>query len=493
MLPDYLGRSPLRRSEPAAEQVGCQDHAEADDAGYQQGTLVGDDEHGDEHRHHGGYRQVRQRWVEPHPQLERLWSLALQAAAHHELRDGDQEVGEERDRPRGVDQPREDVRREEVVDRDGHVPEAGPGEDRPDRYAAGRRVGEEPRRVVVPGKGEEHPRGGVQAGVEDGEHSGQDDEVHHVGRKGYAHSLERDGERALDDYFGERGVPRHYGGNEEDRDHVEEQDPIDDRVGRTGHISARLIGLRRRDGDDLRPDEREDHGDDAAEHHQTAVGKEAALIVEVREPHAPTSPGPQADHEQRPEDDKDDDRSDLYACEPELELAVGADGVEVGGGECQDQDQGYQRGVYPRYVLSDYARRNGGLEPDHDGPEVPVEPPYGESGPVAQSHPAVVREGTDRRLRHCHLAEHPHDQDQDAPRQKVAEDGRWTCLVEDRARPHEQPSPDDPAQGDHGHVPPLQALLQMALLPSLLSPFHTRFGHVVSPSLKSLPCAQLTG
>src|SRR5688500_19548254 len=130
MLPDYLAWGPLRRSEKAAEQVGCQDHTEADEAGYQQGTLVGDDEHGDEHRNHGGYRQVRKPRVEPHLQLERLRILALQAAAHDELRDGDQEVGEERYRSRGVDQPREDIRREEVVDRDGYVPEAGPGQDR---------------------------------------------------------------------------------------------------------------------------------------------------------------------------------------------------------------------------------------------------------------------------------------------------------------------------------------------------------------------------
>jgi len=42
-------------------------------------------------------------------------------------------------------------------------------------------------------------------------------------------------------------------------------------------------------------------------------------------------------------------------------------------------------------------------------------------------------------------------------------------------------------------VPPLQTLLQVALLPSLISLFHSRFGYVVSPSLRSLPCAQLTG
>ena len=45
--------------------------------------------------------------IEPHLQLQRLGRLALQASAHHELRDGDQEVDEERDGAGGVDQPRE--------------------------------------------------------------------------------------------------------------------------------------------------------------------------------------------------------------------------------------------------------------------------------------------------------------------------------------------------------------------------------------------------
>src|SRR5215203_4573280 len=101
------------------------------------------------------------------------------------------------------------------------------------------------------------------------------------------------------------------------------------------------------------------------------------------------STGPQPDHKQRPKDDKDDDRSDLYPCEPELELAVGANGVKVGGGECQDQNQGNEPWRYI-HVLSEDARRHGGLEPNHDGPEVPVEPPYGEPGPVAKGHPCIV-------------------------------------------------------------------------------------------------------
>jgi hypothetical protein len=62
-------------------------------------------------------------------------------------------------------------------------------------------------------------------------------------------------------------------------------------------------------------------------------------------------------------------------------------------------------------------------------------------------------------------------------RSAVAEDGRRTCLVEDRACPHEQPSPDDPAEADHRHVPPLQALLQVAFLTRSVPLLYTSFSH----------------
>ena len=63
-----------------------------------------------------------------------------------------------------------------------------------------------------------------------------------------------------------------------------------------------------------------------------------------------TAPGNNPITNSAAEHDKDDDSHDLYAGEPELELAVGADGVEVGGGEQQDQDQGYE----PRAVSGMY-------------------------------------------------------------------------------------------------------------------------------------------
>jgi hypothetical protein len=52
--------------------------------------------------------------------------------------------------------------------------------------------------------------------------------------------------------------------------------------------------------------------------------------VEVRKTHTTTRQ--HAGHEQDGHHDEDDDRRHLYTGEPELELAVGADRVEVGGG-----------------------------------------------------------------------------------------------------------------------------------------------------------------
>jgi hypothetical protein len=64
-------------------------------------------------------------------------------------------------------------------------------------------------------------------------------------------------------------------------------------------------------------------------------------------------------------------------------------------------------------------------------------------------------EGTHRGLSDRHLPEHPHYQDEKGPRQQVGEDGRRARLVEDRSGPHKETGPDNPAERDHGHVPPL--------------------------------------
>src|SRR3712207_2511416 len=200
----------------SADEVGYDYNDGTDHARQQQGAQVGVKGHRDEYPRDNHDREICQPRVEPHLQPEPVWRLALQATAHHELRDGDKQIDEERDRPRGVDQPREDLLREEVRDQDGDVPDYRASEDCPYRHTAACGAEEKLRRVVVPGQGEEHPGGYVEAGVQHGEHGGQDHEVHHCGGIGYAHLLQRDSEGTGYRPGGELAVPRNDRRDEEE-------------------------------------------------------------------------------------------------------------------------------------------------------------------------------------------------------------------------------------------------------------------------------------
>ena len=61
-----------------------------------------------------------------------------------------------------------------------------------------------------------------------------------------------------------------------------------------------------------------------------------------------------------------------------------------------------------------------------------------------------------------HLAEHPHHEHDEQAGRRVGEDRRRAGLVHHRAGAHEQAGADDPAEGDHRHVPLAQALLELA-------------------------------
>jgi hypothetical protein len=70
----------------------------------------------------------------------------------------------------------------------------------------------------------------------------------------------------------------------------------------------------------------------------------------------------------------------------------------------------------------------------------------------AQRGAAVLDERPDGRVGDRHLAEHPHDEDDEDPGQQVGDDRRRAGLVHDRAAADEEARADHPAQGDHGHV-----------------------------------------
>jgi hypothetical protein len=123
----------------------------------------------------------------------------------------------------------------------------------------------------------------------------------------------------------------------------------------------------------------------------------------------------------------------------------------------QDQRAEPQRDVDP--VLDDLRARDG-LEADDDHPEVPVQPPDREPGPVAHCGSGVVGEGPGRRVGHGHLGQHPHHHDDQHAGKTVGDERARPGVADDDARADEQAGADHAADGDHRQLPLAQRLLQ---------------------------------
>src|SRR5215210_5690551 len=86
------------------------------------------------------------------------------------------------------------------------------------------------------------------------------------------------------------------------------------------------------------------------------------------------------------------------------------------------REQNHSGSVDPE--LDDLRARDG-LEADDDHPEVPVQPPDREPGPVAHCGTGVVGEGPGRRVGHGHLGQHPHDHDDQHAGKGVGDECAW--------------------------------------------------------------------
>ena len=130
-----------------------------------------------------------------------------------------------------------------------------------------------------------------------------------------------------------------------------------------------------------------------------------------------------------------------------------------------------------------------GLEADHDHPEVPVQPGDREARPAAERLAGVVGERAGRGVRGRHLAEHPHDQDDQHAGDGVGQEGAGPGLVDHHAGPDEQAGADDAADGDHREVSLLQALLELGGFGGLCHGTSLPFGvtHCAAGRLPSTP------
>jgi hypothetical protein len=192
------------------------------------------------------------------------------------------------------------------------------------------------------------------------------------------------------------------------------------------------------------------------------------------------------DHEERAEQQEDHDRGDLDRREPELELAVGAHGEQVGAGQGDHQAEGQrpqrrggdpvleQRGAATASTATTMTQKYQYIHPVRN----PASPTQGDAG--------VLVEGADLGLGGGHLAEHAHhEHDEQARDQEGDHRGRSGRLDHDPAA-DEQPRSDHSTEGDHRHVTLSQAVLEPAAgrLGSLLDLAHLPLLRVTSSRLR---------
>ena len=99
--------------------------------------------------------------------------------------------------------------------------------------------------------------------------------------------------------------------------------------------------------------------------------------------------------------------------------------------------------------------------PDHDDPEIPVQPADGESRPPAQRPAGVVGERSCRRVRGGHLAQHPHHQHDEHTGQGVAQERARAGVGDHHPGTDEQAGADHPADRDHGQMSLLESFGQL--------------------------------
>ena len=276
-----------------------QHHGPAQQAQRDLGAGVVVEEHLQQDAHDRGGGQDGEHREEPH--LHRQGAL-VGTTTQHDLRDRDQQVDEEDHRARRVQQEGEDRLGPDGGEHHGDEADQRRGEDRVARHASLRHGDQRCGRLAATGEDEDHPRGGVEPGVETAQHGGQHDRVHDVVGAGHVHRLERGDVRRSGDALAldlVRVVPRQDHREDEHRADEEHADPGDHGVGRLGDRPLGVLGLGGCDGGDLRADHREDHRDDGGGQGQGAVRHEPAVGGEVGEVHRLVRPQAEDEEDRR--------------------------------------------------------------------------------------------------------------------------------------------------------------------------------------------------
>src|SRR6185437_8913451 len=284
-------------------------------------------------------------------------------------------------------------------------------------------------------------------GIEAGEHRGQDDQRHRLAGPGKVHHRQRVGEGRL---AGHDAIPRHDRDDQEDGGDVEEQNAGDHGGGHARQGALRIARFHGCDRGDLRAREREEHRGHPSQHRERAVRQEAPLADEVACPRLRRRTE-QSQHKGTREHDEQHDGRHLDRGEPELELAVGARRHEIHAGHGQHQQRTEQwRGQCDPLMQQPGACDR--LDRHDDDPEVPVQPADHEAGATPEPRARKLGEAARTRQDAGHLRQHAHDQQDQQPRDEVAEHHGRPHGCDRRGAADEQARADDAADADHRHM-----------------------------------------
>ncbi|KFY30675.1 hypothetical protein V493_01757 [Pseudogymnoascus sp. VKM F-4281 (FW-2241)] len=317
-------------------------------------------------------RAVRQRFARH--------ALHLQRAHEADVRRSDAGPRDESRDGADVEEPLEDGRRAGGEVEEGEEAEERGEEDGVVGDAADRGAGEEFRGRAVARESDENTRAGVDVGV------GRDDEGRGGGVGGVGHE-------AL------VGVG-HQQADEEDGEDEEEEDTPEGLADRRRHVLARVLGLAGGDTYEFRALVREtclyEYGPETDElgygvRLWEEVRGKGAGIVPVFEAEVALLSGAGVDADA--EDEEADDGDDLDHGEPELELAVEADGHHVTRND-EDPEDGdkYTDGERGIPVLDDQPR-NVQLQRKRDRPREEINPAHCETDAGVHETRRIGREG----------------------------------------------------------------------------------------------------
>ena len=430
-------------------------------------VLSGND---DDAEHHGQDRAQR---VELGVILElaQVVPLELEGPPEAEVAQGDADPGDEPGQSGGGHQPHVEGLAEDAggeggqghadrgyQGRQGDAPLGGPGEDG--------------RSIVVLGQSVEHAAGCIGPGVDGREDGCQHHRVHDAGCRGQAGPLEDQGEWRHGD-VPVRGSQKvgagvgDQGGDDEDGEHIEEQDPPEDIVDGLGDRLAGVFGFSGGHAHYLGALEgiagdQEDAHDGWESSHEWSI-----LVGEVLQADRWLEHD-SADHGHA-DDQEDNDGGHLDQGEPELGLSECGDrqGVDQ---EDDDQDQ---QAPDPSWGVGqpvlDQQGGGGDVHGTRDGPVQPVVPAHGEAQGRIHVAGAVGGEGSRHRKVCGQLAQAGHQEvDHDAHGYVGQKSAAGAGCGDGGAGGHEQSGADAAAQGDHGDVAGLEVALDAAVAMMLL-------------------------